>query len=57
MKNKDKAFRKNAAIIIGALAACPTLVLGLVLPCLFILFPIIALMVYGMVLASYQLTA
>lgn len=57
MKNKERSFRKTAAIIIGSLAVCPTLVLGLMMPCLFILFPIIALMIYGIVLASYQLAA
>jgi hypothetical protein len=55
MSRKERSFRKNAAIIIGSLAVCPTLVLGLVMPCLFILLPVIALMVYGIVLASYQL--
>ena len=57
MKDKDRTFRKTTAIIIGSLAVCPTLVLGLMMPCLFILFPIISLMIYGIVLASYQLTA
>ena len=57
MKNKERTFRKTAAIIIGSLSVCPTLVLGLMMPCLFILFPIIALMIYGIVLASYQLAA
>ena len=57
MKNKERSFRKTAAIIIGSLAVCPTLVLGLMMPCLFILFPIIALMIYGIVLATYQLAA
>ncbi len=55
MKDKDRTFRKTTAIIIGSLAVSPTLVLGLVLPCLFILIPLIALMIYGIVLASYQL--
>lgn len=48
-------MRGGFFIIIGSLAVCPTLVLGLVLPCLFILIPLIALMIYGIVLASYQL--
>ena len=33
----------------------PTLLFGLLLPCFFVLVPIIALMVYGIVLASFQL--
>ena len=57
MKNKERTFRKTTAIIIGSLSVCPTLVLGLMMPCLFILFPIIALMIYGIVLATYQLAA
>lgn len=57
MQNKDATFRKNAAIIIGGLSACPTLLFGLLLPCFFVLVPIIALMVYGIVLASFQLCA
>ena len=57
MKDKDRTFRKTTAIIIGSLAVCPTHVLGLILPCLFILIPLIALMIYGIVLASYQLAA
>lgn len=46
---------QDAAIIIAALAVCPTLILGLILPCFFILVPVIALMVYGIVLAGIQL--
>ena len=55
MDNKEKTFRKSAATIIGILAICPTLVFGLLLPWLLVLFPIIALMVYGIAVASYQL--
>jgi hypothetical protein len=46
---------QTAAIIVAALAACPTLVLGLILPCFFILVPIIALMIYGIIIAGIQL--
>ena len=35
----------------------PTLLFGLLLPCFFVLVPIIALMVYGIALASFQLCA
>ena len=48
-------IRQAAAIIVAALAACPTLVLGLILPCFFILVPIIALMIYGIIIAGIQL--
>ena len=48
-------IRQTAAIIVAALAACPTLVLGLILPCFFILVPIIALMIYGIIIAGIQL--
>jgi len=58
MNNKrDNSNRQTAAIIIAALTACPTLVLGMLLPCLFVLIPIIALMVYGIIIASMDLCA
>ena len=55
MENKERTFRKTAATVIALLAICPTLLFGLLLPWLLVLFPIIALMVYGIVVASYQL--
>ena len=48
---------QTAGIIIAALAVIPTFVLGMLLPCFFVLVPLLALMLYGMVAASLQLRA
>ncbi|MBR5925526.1 MAG: hypothetical protein IKZ60_08675 [Bacteroidales bacterium] len=57
MQNSIERKQQTAAIIIGALAVIPTFVLGMLLPCFFVLVPLIAIMIYGMVAAGLQLHA
>ena len=57
MQNNIERKQQTAGIIIAALAVIPTFVLGMLLPCFFVLVPLLALMLYGMVAASLQLHA
>ena len=57
MQNNIERKQQTAGIIIAALAVIPTFVLGMLLPCFFVLVPLLALMLYGMVAASLQLRA
>ena len=57
MQNNIERKQQTAAIIIGALAVIPTFILGMLLPCFFVLVPLIALMLYGLVAAGLQLNA
>ena len=57
MQNDIERKQQTAGTIIAALAVIPTFVLGMLLPCFFVLVPLLALMLYGMVAASLQLHA
>ena len=57
MQNNIERKQQTAGIIISALAVIPTFLIGMLLPCFFVLVPLLALMLYGMVAASLQLRA
>ena len=57
MQNDIERKQQTAAIVIASLAVIPTFVLGMLLPCFFVLVPLIALMLYGLVAAGLQLNA